>query len=208
MPPGPAHPDPDPPPGGEGRLLPPDPGWIEDEGYLAALSEEDDPGDPELDQDPDNAPPAGLDDAGLAALLAEARELTADQAWAAAWLGRRGPGMPGSARRFPGEYAGPAAGFAAGRELDTAPGCAVLALFAEDAAGPGDRYPGASEDELIGAICAWDRVEASAAARKHAAAAELIRRRPDPDGPPAAGPGQMPAGVGGVHPGRAGPGAG
>jgi hypothetical protein len=72
--------------------------------------------------------------------------------------------MPGSARRFPGEYAGPAAGFAAGRELDTAPGCAVLALFAEDAAGPGDRYAGASEDELIGAICAWDRVEASAAA--------------------------------------------
>jgi hypothetical protein len=51
--------------------------------------------------------------------------------------------MPGSARTFPGEYAGPAAGFAAGRELDTAPGCAVLALFAEDAAGPGDRYAGA-----------------------------------------------------------------
>src|SRR5579864_4372781 len=191
VPPGPAHPDPDPPPGGEGRLLPPDPGWIDDEGYLAALSEEDDPGDPELDQDPDNAPPAGLDDAGLAALVAEARELTADRAWATAWLGRRGPGMPGSARRFPGEYSGPAAGFAAGRELDTAPGCAVLAMFAEDAAGPGDRYAGASEDELIGAICAWDRVEASAAARKHAATAELIRRRPDPDGPPP-GPGQMP----------------
>ena len=55
--------------------MPPDPGWIEDEGYLAALSEEEDPGDPELDQDPDNAPPAGLDDAGLAALLAEAREV-------------------------------------------------------------------------------------------------------------------------------------
>jgi hypothetical protein len=180
VPPGPAPPDPDFPPGGEGRLLPSDPGWLEDEAYLAALSEDDDPGDPELDQDPDNAPPAGLDDAGLAALLAGARELTVDRAWATAWLGRRGPGMPGSARRFPGEYAGPAAGFAAGRELDTAPGCAVLALFAEDAAGPGDRYPGASEDELIGAICAWDRVEASAAARKHAAAAELIRRLPAP----------------------------
>ncbi|HEY6315302.1 MAG TPA: DUF222 domain-containing protein, partial [Streptosporangiaceae bacterium] len=119
--------------------------------------------------------------------------LTADRARATAWLGRRGPGMPGSARTFPGEYAGPAAGFAAGRELDTAPGCAVLALFAEDAAGPGDRYAGASDDELIGAICAWDRVEASAAARKHAAAAELIRRRPDPDCPRAAGPGRMPA---------------
>ena len=191
MPPGPAHPDPDPPPGGEGRLLPPDPGWPEDEGYLAALYEEDEPGDPELDQDPDNAPPPGLDDAELAALVAEAREAGGDRAWATAWLGRRGPGMPGSARRFPGEYAGPAAGFAAGRELDTAPGCAVLALFAEDAAGPGDRYAGASEDELIGAICAWDRVEASASARKHAATAEWIRRHPDPDAPAAAA-GQLP----------------
>src|SRR5580693_508919 len=194
VPPGPAHPDPDPdlPPGGEGRPVPSGPGWLEDEGYLAALSEEEDPGDPDLDQDPDNAPPAGLDDAGLAALLAEAREVGEDQGYARWWLGRRGPGMPGSGRRFPGEYAGPAAGFAAGRELDTAPGCAGLALFAEDAAGPDDRYPGASEDELIGAICAWDRVEASAAARKHAAAAEWIRRHPDPDAPPAA-PGQMPA---------------
>src|SRR5580693_412137 len=92
VPPGPAHPDPDPdlPPGGEGRPVPADPGWLEDEGYLAALSEEEDPGDPELDQDPDNAPPAGLDEAGLAALVAEARELTADRAWATAWLGRRG----------------------------------------------------------------------------------------------------------------------
>ena len=194
MPPGPALPDPDPdlPPEGDGRLVPAGAGWPDDEGYLAALYEEDEPGDPDLDPDPDNAPPAGLEDAELAALVAEARELTADRAWATAWLGRRGPGMPGSARTFPGEYAGPAAGFAAGRELDTAPGCGVLALFAEDAAGPGDRYAGASEDELIGAICAWDRVEASAAARKHAAAAELIRRRPDPDCPPA-GPGRMPA---------------
>ncbi|HEY6312248.1 MAG TPA: DUF222 domain-containing protein [Streptosporangiaceae bacterium] len=192
MPPGPAHPDPDFPPGGEWRLVPADPGWLEDEGYLAALAEEDEPDEPDLYQDPDNAPPTGLDDAGLAALLAGAREAGADRAWATAWLGRRGPAMPGSARTFPGEYAGPAAGFAAGRELDTTPGCAGLALFAEDAAGPDDRYLGASDDELVGAICAWDRVEASAAARKHAAAAELIRRRPDPDGAPAAGPGQMP----------------
>jgi hypothetical protein len=169
VPSGPALPDPDFPPGGEGRLVPSDPGWLEDEGYLAALYEEDDPGDPGLDQDPDNAPPAGLDDAGLAALLAEALEVTDDQGYARWWLGRRGPGMPGSARTFPGEYAGPAAGFAAGRELDTAPGGAVLAQFAENAAGDDDRYRGASDDELVGAICAWDRAEASAAARKHAA---------------------------------------
>ena len=64
--------------------------------------------------------------------------------------------------------------------LDTAPGGAELALFAADAAGTGDRYPGATDDELVGAICAWDRAEAHMAARKHAAIAELIRRRPYP----------------------------
>ena len=192
MPPGPAHPDPDsPPPGGEGPRLPTDPGWTEDEDYWAAKAAEEDPGDLDEYPDPDNAPPAGLDDAGLAALLAQARELDGNRAFAAAWLGRRGPGMPGSARTFPGVYAGPAAGFAPGRELDTAPGCAVLALFAEDAAGPGDSYPGATDDELLGAICAWDRMAAAAAARMHAAAAEWIRRHPDAGAPPAA-PGAMP----------------
>jgi hypothetical protein len=35
---------------------------------------------------------------------------------------------------------------------------------------------GASDDELGGAICAWDRVEAYASSRKHAAIAELMRR--------------------------------
>jgi hypothetical protein len=119
------------------RLLPSSadwPDWTQDEAYLAALAEEDEPDDPDLYQDPDNAPPPGLDDAQLAELIAEARQVPADQA-AAAWLaGRRGPGMPGSARRFPGEYAGPAAGFGSGRELDTAPGCAVLALFDPDLA--------------------------------------------------------------------------
>src|SRR5205085_5107157 len=106
----------------------------------------------------------------------------------------RGPGQPGSvhafpgqhprsAHAFPGECPGPAAGFAAGRALDTAPGCAALASFAEDAAGEDDRYAGVSDDELVGALCAWDRVEAHAAARKHAAAAELIRRRPAPGSP-------------------------
>jgi hypothetical protein len=89
----------------------------------------------------------------------------------AASLGRRGPGMPGSAHRFPGEYAGPAAGFATGAPLDVAPGGAALAGFAGDE----DTYDGASDDELIGALCAWDRLEAHMAARKHAAVAELMR---------------------------------
>jgi len=75
--------------------------------------------------------------------------------------------------------------------LDTMPGCGALAGFAAEAAGDDDRYEGACDDEVAGAISAWDRVEAYAAARKHAAAAEFIRRRPRP-GSPVDGPTQMP----------------
>ena len=180
------------------RLLPPGTDPMDDpavrEAYLAALAEDEYPGDPDEEEDPDNAPPPGLDDAQLAELIAEAREVTADAARAAAVaarlgetaamaavaaaVGRRGPGMPGSARSFAGEYTSPAAAFATGMPLDAAPGCPVLGLFAEDAAGEDDRYAGASDDELLGAVCAWDRIEANASARKHAAVAELIRRRP------------------------------
>ena len=96
------------------------PEWMDEPGYLAALCE-DDPGDgePEEYEDPDNAPPPGMDDAQLAALIAEAREVTAEQAAAEAEMaraglagiravlgsvaaGRRGPGMPGSASQVPG----------------------------------------------------------------------------------------------------------
>jgi hypothetical protein len=59
--------------------------------------------------------------------------------------------------------------------------------FAEDAAGDDDAYTGATDDELTGVICGWDRVEASASARKHAAVAELIRRNPAPGCAPAPG---------------------
>src|SRR5436190_250618 len=62
----------------------------------------------------------------------------------------------------------------------TAPGGVALAGFADAAAGDNDAYVGMSDDELTGAIAAWDRVEAHACARKHAAVAELIRRRPEP----------------------------
>jgi hypothetical protein len=78
----------------------------------------------------------------------------------------------------PGEFAAGTAGFAKGGLLDGLPGGTELAFFADGAAGAGDRYPGASDDELDGVIGAWDRVEAHAAARKHAAIAEFIRRRP------------------------------
>ena len=61
-----------------------------------------------------------------------------------------------------------------------APGCPELAAFADRAAGDDDSYEDVSDDELIGVLCAWDRVEAHAWARKSAAIAELIRRRPEP----------------------------
>ncbi len=176
------------------------PDWPDEQTFLS----DEDPGDLDDYEDPDCSPPPGLDDEQLDALIAEAREITAEQARAAAVAarlghtaalaaneaasaGRRGPGMPGSAKTYPGEYAGPTAGFASGRPLDTAPGGLTLASFLADAAGDDDRYAGASDDELLGVICGWDRVESHLAACKHAAVAELIRRRPEPkcvvDGP-------------------------
>ena len=65
--------------------------------------------------------------------------------------------------------------------LDVLPGCAALAVAADAAAGEDGRFAGVSEAELIGVVCAWDRVEAHAAARKLAAIAELARRNPAPE---------------------------
>ena len=196
MPPEPVSPDPDPGPSC--------PEWMDDPAYLALRAEDEDPGDLDL-EDPDDDPPPDVDDGEL---IAEAAQIAADQdraaavmarlgltaamaADAAAGYGRRGPGMPGSAESFPGVYASRASGFASGKPLDTAPGCLVLGQFAEEAAGEDDRYPGAGDDELAGVVCAWDRVEAYVCSRKHAAVAELIRRRPA-EGCVPAGPAQMP----------------
>src|SRR3984957_10455603 len=193
---------------GDPRRVPPWPDWMDAPAYLAARAADEDPGDPDLDLDPGDAPPPDADEGELAAA---ADQVAADQAQlaagagglgvtaalaagTAAGCGRRGPGMPGSAESFPGVYASRASGGASGLALDVAPGCLVLGQLAGDAAGPGDRYPGASDDELQGVIAAWDRVEAYASSRKHAAAAELIRRRPA-EGCVPAGPGQMPEAV-------------
>jgi hypothetical protein len=137
------------------------------------------------------------------AIAAECAEIAAEEADVAAraaragatgalavGLGRRGPGQPGSAQSFPGEYAGPAGSFATGQALDTAPGCASLAAFADAAAG-NDRYTDVSDDELVGLICAWKRVSAHVAGRTYAAIAELMRRRAKP-GWPLEGPEQLP----------------
>src|SRR6266566_1872904 len=168
--------------------------------WCDAAADQDEPSDPD-EEDPDSAAPWDYD---LDAIIAECRQVTAEEAAAAAraarlglpggqpiGLARRGPGQPGSAGRSPGEYLSRAAGFAAGMLLDTMPGCGALAGFAAEAAGDDDRSDGACDDEVAGAIAAWDRVEAYAAARKHAAAAEFIRRRPRP-GSPLESPAQMP----------------
>src|ERR1700722_19848348 len=145
------------------RPVPPWPDWMDDPAYLAIRAADIDPGDLDLD-DPDDAPPPEVDDGELAA---EAAQMIAAQgraaavrarlglpaamaADAAAALGRRGPGMPGSAQSFPGVYASRSSGFASGKPLDTAAGCLVLGQFAEEAVGPDDRYPGASDDERGG----------------------------------------------------------
>jgi hypothetical protein len=188
-------------------VLPSGADWMDDEQWAAYLAcEPADPG-PGPGSDPDGPPEVSR--AELAAITAECREIGEDEARAAALaarmgttgalaaigaaLGRRGPGQPGSAEQFAGEYPGSAGAFATGMILDAAPGGVELALFAADAAGTGDRCAGASDDELIGVICAWDRVEAHAAARKHGAIAELIRRRPAA-GCALEGEAEMPAG--------------
>ena len=97
--------------------------------------------------------------------LAEIRQAAADELLAvkAASTGRRGPGQPGSARIFPGESCSPAAGFGPGMALDVLPGCADLAVAADAAVGNDDGFANVSEAELVGIMCAWDRVEAHAA---------------------------------------------
>ena len=114
--------------------------------------------------------------------LAGIRAAAADELLAveAATTGRRGPGQPGSARVFPGQSCSAAAAFGPGMELDVLPGGAGLAVVA-DAAARDDCFTGISEAELIGLVCAWDRIEAHAAARKLAAIAELGQRNPKPE---------------------------
>ena len=177
-----------------------DPGRAEED-WLAWCEAVEEQLGPDEEEPGEDAAPWDVD---VDALIAECREITAEETAFAARAarrglpggtpvaeGRRGPGQPGSAARRPGEFVSRAAGFAAGMLLDTMPGCGALAGFAAEAAGDDDRYEGACDDEVAGAVAAWDRVEAYAAARKHAAVAEFIRRRPRP-GSSLEGPAQMP----------------
>ena len=79
------------------------------------------------------APPPGEDEL-TAGELAGVREAATDEMLAldAASTGRRGPGHPGSARRFAGESASRAAGFGTAMAWDVALGCAQLAVAADE----------------------------------------------------------------------------
>src|SRR5439155_26357883 len=146
--------------------VPADPGWDGDlawldrdperEVWLDRAREHD---DPRLEEEyADDTPLTEEELAGI-------REAAADEMLAveAATTGRRVPGQPGSARVFPGQSSSPAAAFGPGMVFDVLPGCAQLAVAA-DAAAEDDDFAGVSEAELIGVVCAWDRVEAHAAA--------------------------------------------
>ncbi|HEY1323331.1 MAG TPA: hypothetical protein VGF32_23945, partial [Streptosporangiaceae bacterium] len=92
------------------------------EAWLDRLcAQDDDPFDePQEYWDPEScAPPPGQDEL-TAGELAGVREAAADEVLAldAASTGRRGPGMAGSARTFPGESASRAAGFGVGMAWD------------------------------------------------------------------------------------------
>src|SRR6202035_4410009 len=109
---------------------------------------------PDDEEEPEDAAPW---DADLDALIAQCREVTAEEAAFAVRAAARGlpGGTPvGAGRRGPGEPG--AAGLGAGMLLDVMPGCGALAGFAAEAAGDDDRYAGAGDDEVAGAISAWD----------------------------------------------------
>ena len=169
------------------------------EALLAASRDE---VEPPGDDDEEYLDPEGCvlpPDEDLAAIEAEAARFAAEHAADAVYLAReetaelagqvaadqarkrgpRGPGLPGSADRVPGRSGGPAGGSGPGM-----PGCragsAALHGFLETAVDSGPAGRGQSDDEIIGLITAADRAEASACYLKHAAAAELIRRRPAP----------------------------
>ncbi len=173
--------------GDPGRRVPePEGPWWEDD-------EEDPPGEDaltaeELAEIREAAGAAAAEEAGAAA---EAARLGGTLGAIAAMAVRRGPGQPGSARVPSGESSSRAAAFGTGMALDVMPASPELALLADAAVGPDDSYEGASDSELAGVLAAWDRLEAHMAARKLAAAAELIRRRPEPGCGPQ-GPARMP----------------
>jgi hypothetical protein len=133
-----------------------DPGQVEED-WLAWCEAVEGQLGPDED-DPEDTAPSDVD---IDALIAECREITAEEAAFAARAaglglpggtpvadGRRGPGQPGSAVPRPGEFLSRAAGFGAGMAFDVMPGCGALAGFAAEGAGEDDRYAGAYDGIL------------------------------------------------------------
>jgi hypothetical protein len=127
-----------------------------------------------------------LDEIFAAADAAEAAVLEGPEAADAGYL----HGVTAQPPR-PTSRPGPAAGFASKAPLDLALPGVALASFCEEATGDDGRCQGASDDELIGVLGAWQRIESWASARRLAVTAELIRRRPAP-GCPLEGPAELP----------------
>ena len=169
------------------------PDWMtqeEQQALLDAVTDDDAPwwleeGDPDPDKTrrgrtttwPRSPRSAGRPRRTRPAPAANAARLGAAGALGVIGAARRGPGQPGSSPPIlAGEYPSRAAQFATGMLMDVMPGRPQLAAFADEAAGTGDAFDGASDDEVLGVLCAWNRIEAhAAAARQHAAVAELIR---------------------------------
>src|SRR3984957_3034982 len=125
-----------------------------------------------------------------------------DDAWLAAAAGEQPPDPEADSWSWPdtvppdpevpGEDAGQAAGLGAGGVLEQMLPCGALVMMAEDLAGERDGYAGAGEDEVVGAVAVWDRVQAYATARKPGAVAAFLRVRPEP-GAGLADVGELPA---------------
>ena len=135
----------------------PDPMTAEErEAWLDHLAEADEAPDVEEEEDPEDCAPLTAEE------LAEVREGAA--AGPAVWAGlagRRGPGQPGSARVYPGESCSPAASFGSGMALDVMPGVSGPGPVRGRRRRDDDSYTGVSDDELLGVLAAWDRLEAT-----------------------------------------------
>jgi len=123
--------------------------------------------DAEAGQDPYSSCPAEYVGVPLREIFAEAdarAEETPAEAWEAGFLPRD---VPTTTRG-----AGAAGGFASGGPLDAAPAEPAVAALAEEATGPDGRCTGATDDELIGMLRFWQRLESRGTARKLAVIAE------------------------------------
>jgi len=119
----------------------------------------------------------------LAALMAEARNAAVAEARAARLLGADVVGLAGARRRGPGlsgpmetgEYPGPLGFMGHGGPGDTARPCGVLAGVLEDAA---RSYAQATDDEVVGMVCAWSRMVSWATGQLYGSMAQFLKRRP------------------------------